>query len=196
MDIDNENPAKGLKAAKAVCVKEGIATTDENVFIVATCKDKGVQFLKGEARVNIRKNEPAVAAPAGGAPAKASAYSVTVNGSKYDVSFDGDKADVNGKSYDFKVEAAGSASAASAQSASAPAKSSGPATVVAAAMPGLIVRIPVKVGDQVKEGDVLIVMEAMKMEMNIEATIDGTVSAIKIAQGDQVATGDEMVVLN
>lgn len=191
LDIDNADPKKGLKPAREQCIAEGIPTTDENVFIVATCKDKGVLFLKGNAKVNIRKNEPAAATPAGGATGKASAYAVTVNGSKYEVSFDGDKAKVNGKSYDIKVEAAGTAS-----SAGAPAKSSGVATVVAAAMPGLIVRIPIKVGDQVKEGDVLIVMEAMKMEMNIEATTGGTVSAIKVAQGDQVANGDEMVVLN
>jgi pyruvate carboxylase subunit B len=68
--------------------------------------------------------------------------------------------------------------------------------VVTAGMPGLIIRIPVKVGDQVKEGDVLVVMEAMKMEMNVEATVNGTVSAVKVAQGDQVANGDEMVVIN
>jgi len=193
IDIDNEDPKKGLKAAKEICVKEGIDPTDENVFIVACCKDKGVQFLQGKAKVNIRKNEPAAAAPAGGAPlAKSSAYSVTVNGTKYEVALDGDKAKVNGQAYDVKIEAAGSGSS----TATAPASSGGAKTSVAAGMPGLIVRIPVKVGDSVKEGDVLVVMEAMKMEMNVEATASGTVSAIKVSQGDQVNAGDEMVVLN
>ncbi len=191
MEIDDADPKKGLGAARKMLEAEKLPVTDENLFIVASCKDKGILYLKGEARVNVRKKDPAAAAPAA-AGAKASSYTVTVSGTPYTVSFDGDRASVNGRSYDVKVEAGGSAPATG----QAPAKASGETSTVAAALPGLIVRIPAKVGDSVKPGDVLVVMEAMKMEMNIEAVSAGTVSAIKVKPGDQVTPGTEMVVLN
>jgi glutaconyl-CoA/methylmalonyl-CoA decarboxylase subunit gamma len=65
----------------------------------------------------------------------------------------------------------------------------GPATPVISPLPGTILKISVKPGDQVQKGDKLFVMEAMKMENNIQADIDGTVRSIKVAVGDNVLQG-------
>jgi biotin carboxyl carrier protein len=62
-------------------------------------------------------------------------------------------------------------------------------------MPGTIVRVNVKAGDAVKKGDVLVVLEAMKMENDICAPADGTVAAVSCAQGASVATDEVLVTL-
>jgi biotin carboxyl carrier protein len=72
---------------------------------------------------------------------------------------------------------------------------SGPSTVKAP-LPGSIFQLKSKVGDQVKKGQVLLVMEAMKMENDILAEKDGTISAIKVNVGDAVLQGDVLVELS
>ena len=62
-------------------------------------------------------------------------------------------------------------------------------------MPGTIVRVNVKAGDAVKKGDVLVVLEAMKMENDICAPADGTVSAVVVSQGATVSTDETLVTL-
>lgn len=62
-------------------------------------------------------------------------------------------------------------------------------------MPGTIVRVNAKAGDAVKKGDVLLVLEAMKMENDITAPRDGTVAAVAVAQGASVSTDEVLVTL-
>ena len=62
-------------------------------------------------------------------------------------------------------------------------------------MPGTIVRVNVKAGDAVKKGDVLVVLEAMKMENDISAPVDGTVAAVIATQGASVSTDEVLVTL-
>lgn len=69
------------------------------------------------------------------------------------------------------------------------------AEVVAAPMPGTILSINVQEGDEVKAGDVLLILEAMKMENEILAPADGKVTTVGVAEGDSVNTGDELVVI-
>lgn len=64
---------------------------------------------------------------------------------------------------------------------------------VKAPLPGIILKIIVKVGDVVKEGDTLLVMEAMKMENNIQSEKSGTISDIKINEGDTVLQDDILI---
>ncbi len=63
-------------------------------------------------------------------------------------------------------------------------------------MPGTIIKINVKAGDSVKKGDVLCVLEAMKMENDIMAPADGVVATVNVAQGASVATDEVLVTLN
>jgi len=118
---------------------------------------------------------------------------------------------VNGKSYEVEVEevrAAGTVTApaapkpanptvsipapATAKPAAAPVPPAG-ATTVNAPMPGTILNLKVKQGDSVKRGDVLLILEAMKMGNEIFSPQDGTVSAIHVNQGSSVNTNDPLV---
>ena len=77
-------------------------------------------------------------------------------------------------------------------------KASGTAGAIAvkAPMPGNLIKVNVKVGDAVKKGDVLCVLEAMKMENDIMAPADGVVASIEAAQGSSVASEAVLVTLN
>ena len=106
---------------------------------------------------------------------------------------------VNGVAYSVSVEetAAGAAPVAAAPVA-APAAPAGAAGAVAvkAPMPGNILDVKVKAGDSVKAGDVLAILEAMKMENEIVAPQDGTVASINVNKGDTVNSGDVLVSMN
>ena len=118
---------------------------------------------------------------------------------------------VNGVAYDVTVEELGTAASLAPVAAPAPAAAPVPAAVPAAApapaavpaggtavkapMPGTIVRVNVKAGDAVKKGDVLAVLEAMKMENDICAPADGKVLNVPVAQGASVATDEVLVTL-
>lgn len=142
-------------------------------------------------------------------------YSFKINGNKYDVavnSVSGNIADVtvNGTSYQVEMEnvpAAPVQAAPAAAPATAPAPVAAPAAQKPAAapagagkavkspLPGVIISINVNVGDAVKAGQVVAVLEAMKMENEIQAESDGTVTAIHAAKGDSVLEGAAIVTL-
>ena len=65
-----------------------------------------------------------------------------------------------------------------------------------ATMPGTIVAVSVEVGDTVAAGDVLVVMEAMKMELSVTASVAGVVTAVPVAEGDSVEAGAPLVVVD
>ncbi len=110
---------------------------------------------------------------------------------------------VNGKTYDVAVEEAGSDSVTSssapvhaAPAASAPAATVADGTKVSAPMPGTILDIKVSVGDTVSEGAPLFVLEAMKMENDVNAPCSGKVVSINATKGSAVETGTVLAVIN
>ena len=78
---------------------------------------------------------------------------------------------------------------------SKPAAAAGAGNAVTSPLPGVILEVSVKVGDTVKRGDKVMVLEAMKMENVIEATADGTITAIKVDKGDSVLEGAPLVII-
>ena len=112
---------------------------------------------------------------------------------------------VNGVVYDVQVEEVGESSAPAAAPAAAPAVKAAPAAAkpvpaaggepVAAPMPGTIMSVNVTAGQSVKSGDVLVVLEAMKMENEIKAPKDATVASVNVAKGETVDTGATLVTL-
>ena len=90
------------------------------------------------------------------------------------------------------VASASPASAAPAEKPAAPAASGKP---VVAPLPGTINDIKVKVGDKVNAGDTVVILEAMKMQNNIEAESAGTIASINVNKGDAVMEGDTLVVI-
>ena len=125
-------------------------------------------------------------------------FNITVNGVTYDVAVE--EAGVSGP-----APAAAPAPAPAAAPAPAPAPAAAPeetrtslpadGTKVGAPMPGSIVEVCVAVGDTVKVGDKLIVLESMKMENDIVAALDGKITGIGVAKGDMVNAGDTLVVI-
>lgn len=186
LEINNEDPEKGAEAAKRTLEAEGLPVNDENIFITAACKEKGIAFLKGEATVGVRKVEPEKpAASTGNGDGK---YNLKINDRSYQVAVAGQQVTVNGKAYEVDVQA-GDATAAPV------AASSGNSVDVNASMPGVVLKVPARVGDRVAQGDVVIVLEAMKMEVNATATVAGTVASIEVKQGDQVANGQRLATI-
>ena len=90
------------------------------------------------------------------------------------------------------VASASPASAAPAEKPAAPAASGKP---VVAPLPGTINDIKVKVGDKVNAGDTVVILEAMKMQNNIEAETSGTITGINVNKGDAVMEGDTLVTI-
>lgn len=142
-------------------------------------------------------------------------YNFKINGNGYNVvinSVEGRNASVtvNGKEYQVELEETVSAPVQAAPAAPAPAQSPAPAQAAAQAapaaaagtgkavtspLPGVIIAVKVNVGDKVKAGQEVAVLEAMKMENSIEATHDGTVTAINVAKGDSVLEGAPIVTI-
>ena len=121
-------------------------------------------------------------------------YNITVNGVAYSVSVEETAA---GAAPVAAAPAAPKAPAApaAAPKAAAPAGAAG-AVTVKAPMPGNILDVKVKAGASVKAGDVLVILEAMKMENEIVAPQDGTVASINVAVGDSVEPGATLATLN
>ena len=186
LEINDADAKKGRKAATKMLEDAGLPVSEENIFIAASCLEKGIAYLKdpASAPLGIRLNEKPKAKAAGGA------CTVTVNGKAYGVELKDGKAIVNGKTYDFSV-ADGIAAAAAAPAAAA----SGSGEALTAPVPGLILRITANVGDTVKAGDEILVMEAMKMEMPIKAPKDGVVASINVSGGDKVNAGDTLATM-
>ncbi|SDJ16681.1 sodium-extruding oxaloacetate decarboxylase subunit alpha [Billgrantia gudaonensis] len=106
---------------------------------------------------------------------------------------------VNGKAYVVEVAEGGEIDQVQTQSAAeAPAASTTPAPTgetITAPLAGNIFKVNVREGDTVKEGDIVIILEAMKMETEVRAASAGTVSAVKVSEGDSVAVGDVLIAL-
>ncbi len=139
-------------------------------------------------------------------------YKYTIDGNKYEVAVNEvndttAKVTVNGTEYTVewekpveekpvvKVQPVTAKPVATAATASAPAAAPVSGNAIKTPLPGVIIDVKVKVGDTVKKGDTVVVLEAMKMENNINADRDGKVVAIQVAKGDTVADGAALVVL-
>ena len=140
-------------------------------------------------------------------------YKFKINGNEYNVainSVEGKNASVtvNGTDYQVELEEAPAAAPVQApavapvQAAPSPAPApaaapapSGAGKAVTSPLPGVIIAVKVNVGDTVKAGQEVAVLEAMKMENSIEATHDGKVTAINVAKGDSVLEGAPIVTI-
>ncbi|QPH95276.1 biotin/lipoyl-containing protein [Campylobacter concisus] len=179
VDIADKDESKSLAHVKEILKQNKIKVTEENVFIAAACKEKGIAFLKGEAKVNVRKVDPNTKAN-DGRQTQSGRYSVVVNGSRYNVEVsEGFNDSIQVKSI---TEVEGK-SVKSAKSAVAGATEND----IVASLPGAVHKILVSAGDHVKKGQAIVVLEAMKMEIEVKAPKDGIIGSIEVSKGQSVA---------
>ena len=121
-------------------------------------------------------------------------YNVTVNGTAYEITLEVvDAAEVKAAPAPAAAPAAAPAPVAEAPAAPAAAPAGG--ETVTSPMPGTILSVNVQNGASVKKGDVLLILEAMKMENEIMAPVDGTIASVNVQQGASVETGAVLCVI-
>ncbi|EAI4469782.1 biotin/lipoyl-containing protein [Campylobacter coli] len=174
IDIADKDETKSIAYVKSLLEKEGIAVSEENIFIAAACKEKGIAYLKGEAKVNVRKN---VSAPKQNSTGiDENKFTVSVNGNKYHVEISaGFDKDVNIKSI-HKADAQ--------EDIMQDADSS---EGIQAGISGNVFKIYINEGEEVKSGQVVMILEAMKMEIEVSAPKDGIIEKICVKTGDSVS---------
>ncbi|NQZ04166.1 sodium-extruding oxaloacetate decarboxylase subunit alpha [Idiomarina sp.] len=186
-ELNDKAKADGIRLADNVV---------DDVLTYALFPQIGLKFLQN--RDNPDAFEPAPSAdkpqatdtPKQAASSASAGSSVQGGTEHYDVA-------VNGKTYQVSVSAAGELESVkpNPQSTSNDNTPASEGTTVVAPLAGNIFKVNVSEGDQVSAGDVLIVMEAMKMETDIKAEQDGTVSSVHVKEGDAVSVDDELVTL-
>lgn len=195
VDIADADESKSVAYAQKILREQGIEPSEENIFIALACKEKGIAFLKGEGKVMSRKKEDvAPAASHQNGISKNGKFDVKINGKIYSVEFAGQNVLVNGDRYDVSFDT--SAPAKPQVQASPESKTSGTdGNEVKATLPSNVFKILVKQDDIVEAGQTIIVLEAMKMEINIESPRDGIIDKILVAQGDTVDADQVLAVL-
>ena len=117
---------------------------------------------------------------------------VTVNGKQFEVEL---PAPVKAPTRVKRVEPAAAAPAPAPERAKKPKAAAGSGTKVLAPLPGTITEMKVAVGDSVRKGDTVVILEAMKMQNNIEAECDGTITSVLVSRGDTVMEGAALVTI-
>jgi len=190
IEIDNSNPAKGMAPARNALKEAGLLETDENIFIAATCKEKGIAFLLGKGEMGVRKNEKEEV-KASKTLSTGSSYTVSVNGKNYTVTLDHGKTIVNGKVYSTSIRESDKVNDPVQMASGTP-----DGTEIKAPLPGKVFKIISDIGDHVETGDTILILESMKMETRINSTVSGTVSELLVSEGDQVQTNDVLVLVS
>jgi len=188
VDLNDADPKKGIDAATKLLIDNELDVTDENIFIAAACKQKGIDFLLGKVEINgVRKHSlMPKEAEAGGD----GTYSVSIDNKIYNVKINGDEAIVNGQSFNISVSDGDVEDSANSSN------SSSEGSEIVSPMNAKVISVNLNVGDVVNEGDIVFIVEAMKMEVEVKAASSGKISSIDAKAGDQVSSGDKMATIN
>jgi len=184
LDLADADETKSLQHAIDELKKEGIEITEENIFIAAACQDKGIAFLKGEGELNVRKISE-MKTNEGSSSMGNGNYTVVVDGQKFSVQVaEGDA--------DIQVTAVNGESAAASIPSSAP---SGDGEDVKALLPGNVWKIVANPGDTITKDSVIMILESMKMEIDVLAPCDGVIQTINVNTNDKVVEGQVLAVV-
>ena len=195
---------KGKASEEGITLEGGERETDD-VLTYALFPQIGLKFLRNRGNPDAFEPAPqavddkaskAASAPVAAAPASSAqtassgpqTYTLNVNGKQYVVEV-AEGGDIT------QVQASEPAAPAPVAAAGAPAAQAASGEPVSAPLAGNIFKVNVSVSDSVAEGDVVIILEAMKMETEIRAHQAGTVSAVKVKEGDSVSVGDVLITL-
>ncbi|EPY0475009.1 biotin/lipoyl-containing protein [Campylobacter upsaliensis] len=174
IDLADKDESKSLAYIKTLLEKEGLETSEENLFIAGACKEKGIAFLKGKAKVNVRK----LSTMPKPISAEENKFTVSVNGNKYHVELHaGFDKDVNVKNVQ-KI----------------PHNESVSENAIQAGISGNVFKILIKENDEIKKGQTIMILEAMKMEIEVQAQKDGIIEQICVGVGDAVSESDALAI--
>jgi pyruvate carboxylase subunit B len=179
IDLADADETKSLDYWKQKLEHIGIETTDENIFIAAACQEKGLAFLKGDGEVNVRKISQMQTE--GNENMGTGSYTVVVNGEKFSVQVaEGDAnievTAVNGETLKPSVP-------------------TGEGENIKALLPGNVWKIVANPGQSVKEGDVIMILESMKMEIDVVSPRGGVITSINVSTNDKVVEGQVVAVI-
>lgn len=174
IDLADKDESKSLAYIKTLLEKEGLEISEENLFITGACKEKGIAFLKGEAKVNVRK----LSTMPKPISAEENKFTVSVNGNKYHVELHaGFDKDVNVKNVQ-KI----------------PHNESVSENAIQAGISGNVFKILIKENDEIKKGQTIMILEVMKMEIEVQAQKDGIIEQICVEVGDAVSESDALAI--
>ncbi|WOE70557.1 biotin/lipoyl-containing protein [Hydrogenimonas thermophila] len=183
LDIADRDETKSIAHWKKVLEDEGLETTEENIFIAAACDKKGIAFLKGESPLMVRKKdqEEENKKEGGSMSSATGVYTVVVDGQKFNVQVAEGEGEI--------VVKEATSTPAPAPEAEVPAENAPGLTEVAAQVPGNVWKIIKNPGDTVEEGEVIMILEAMKMEIDIPSPKAGRIAKINVSTNQAVQEG-------
>ena len=185
LDLADADPAKSLESWINRLKEEDIEITEENIFIAAACQDKGIAFLQGKGELNVRKLSEMKKDCEEGSSMGSGNYTVVVDGQKFSVQVaEGDA--------DIQVVAIDGEAAIAAPTPNAPI---GDGLEIKALLPGNVWKITTNPGQSVNEGDVIMILESMKMEIDVVAPKGGVLKSINVATNDKVVEGQVVAVI-
>ena len=182
--LADADETKSLQHAIDELKANDIEVTEENIFIAAACQEKGISFLLGKGELNVRKISE-MKQDCEGSSMGSGNYTVVVDGQKFSVQVaEGDA--------DIQVTAVNGESASTSNAAPA---ASGNDVEIKALLPGNVWKIVANPGQSVNEGDVILILESMKMEIDVIAPKAGVLKSINVATNDKVVEGQVVAVL-
>ena len=195
LDIADEDPKKKVDVWRQRLEIEGIEATEENIFIAAACDEKGIAFLKGNAPLNVRKNEKKDESKKIGENKMSNGnYTVVVDGQRFNVSvFEGDVQNIQVAAPVQPVVQQQAPVQAAPVAASKPVYNG---TEAIAPVNGNVWKILVKEGDRVEKDQQIMILEAMKMEIDVVAPVSGTISKILTEPSKAVEEGQTLAVIS
>ncbi|WDI33683.1 biotin attachment protein [Entomospira nematocerorum] len=188
LHLNDSNPALTKISYIKQLQEENIAITDENIFILATCGAKGLLFLQGKAQVNVRYKQQNTSQDMHN-DIESNTMIIELDNELFQITISGQKAEINGTSYNFHIKDNPSSSSTISSD------HSHSKVEIRAPLPGMILKIIEPIGRKVRAGEVILIMEAMKMESPIKAPKDGTICQMNVSQAEQVSVGDLLFVI-
>ncbi|NSW81313.1 biotin attachment protein [bacterium] len=190
LDIADRDERKSLDYWKNILSEKEIDATEENIFISAACAEKGIEFLEGKGKVNVRKitdEESSSDNKASKKSSKASTYTIVLNGESFNVQV--------AEGSDVQIApTTGNNQSSSSQSTNNTGSSDGES--VPAPVNGNVIKVLCSIGDSVEPDQTVMVLESMKMEIEVKAGVSGKVNAITVDQGQNVEEGETILLVS
>ena len=190
LDIADRDERKSLDYWKNILSEKEIDVTEENIFIAAACAEKGIEFLEGKGKVNVRKITDEESSPENKASkkrSKASTYTIVLNGESFNVQVaegsDVEIAPTTGNNQSSSSQLTNDISSSDGESVPAPVN-------------GNVIKVLCSIGDSVEPDQTVMVLESMKMEIEVKAGVSGKVNAITVDQGQNVEEGETILLVS